>query len=207
MQTQPTGQQPLAAAPKSVSPCRATRRRASAAGLEFVPARCRILERRTAGNANRTCDDSLAKLRAKTIGTVNIVIAVSGNEGQDFPFECTLDDRRVACRSRLGADDVPVEGLRVVPQAAVLRRRAARALRPFVGRRACQPFMSGAHFFTRLPVLPYCMGVEPPKECIYALGHYRPGNCAPYMCKPMPLSSRGALFQAGAAVGAAAALP
>jgi hypothetical protein len=51
------------------------------------------------------------------------------------------------------------------------------------------------------------MGVEPPTECVYALGHYRPGSCAPYMCDPIPISYRGALFQAGAVVGAAAVLP
>jgi hypothetical protein len=51
------------------------------------------------------------------------------------------------------------------------------------------------------------MGVEPPCECIYALGHYRPGNCAPYMCNPVPLSFRGALFEAGVVTGTAAALP
>ena len=39
------------------------------------------------------------------------------------------------------------------------------------------------------------------------LGHYRPGNCAPYIIDPVPLSLRGALFQAGAATGAAFALP
>ena len=46
------------------------------------------------------------------------------------------------------------------------------------------PLVSGAHFFCKLPVLPYCMGVHPPNECMYALGHYRPGNCAPYMMRP-----------------------
>jgi hypothetical protein len=69
------------------------------------------------------------------------------------------------------------------------------------------PLVSGAHFFCKLPVLPYCMGVTPPNECMYALGHYRPGNCAPYMCDPIPLSCRGAVFEAGAVVGAAAILP
>ena len=70
-----------------------------------------------------------------------------------------------------------------------------------------EPFVSGAHFFATIPVLPYCMGVEPPNECIYALGHYRPGDCAPYMCNPVPLSCRGALFEAGAVVGIGAAFP
>ena len=50
------------------------------------------------------------------------------------------------------------------------------------------------------------MGVQPPNECVYALGHYRPGNCAPYLIDPVPISARGAAMQAGAVVGAAAIL-
>ena len=42
-----------------------------------------------------------------------------------------------------------------------------------------QPFVSCADFFLRIPILPYEMGLEPPNECIYALGYYRPGSCAP----------------------------
>jgi hypothetical protein len=38
-------------------------------------------------------------------------------------------------------------------------------------------------------------------------GHYRPGSCAPYYIEPLPISCRGALFQAGAVVGTAAILP
>jgi hypothetical protein len=68
-----------------------------------------------------------------------------------------------------------------------------------------QPFMSGGRFFLTIPVLPYKMGVELPNECMYTLGYYRPGDCAPYLLDPIPLSVRGALFEAGAWVGAAAA--
>jgi hypothetical protein len=64
-----------------------------------------------------------------------------------------------------------------------------------------QPIASGAHFFATIPLLPYKMGLEPPNECIYSLGYYRPGNCAPYMFDPIPLSARGALFEGGAWVG------
>lgn len=70
-----------------------------------------------------------------------------------------------------------------------------------------QPFVSGAHFFATLPVLPYKMGVEPPWECIYPLGYYRPGSCAPYMLYPIPLSARGALLEAGAWVGGVFLIP
>ena len=70
-----------------------------------------------------------------------------------------------------------------------------------------QPFISGAHFFGTIPILPYKIGLEPPGECIYALGYYRPGNCAPRMILPLGLSLRGALFEAGAATGLVFLLP
>jgi hypothetical protein len=70
-----------------------------------------------------------------------------------------------------------------------------------------QPLFSAAHFFVNVPVLPYAMGLYPPKECVYTLGYYRPGNCAPYMLDPLPLSVRAGLFQAGAWVGGVFAIP
>lgn len=70
-----------------------------------------------------------------------------------------------------------------------------------------QPFASSAHFFGTLPILPYKMGLHPPTECIYTLGYYRPGNCAPYMLDPLPISVRGALFEAGAWVGGVVVIP
>jgi hypothetical protein len=72
---------------------------------------------------------------------------------------------------------------------------------------AFQPVLSGAKFFATIPILPYKMGVIPPKECVYTLGHHRAGNCAPYMAEPFPISPRGALFQAGAVAGAVVAIP
>ena len=69
------------------------------------------------------------------------------------------------------------------------------------------PFVSGAHFFGTLPALPYCMGLHPPNECMYALGHYRPGNCAPYMIPPVPLSLRAAAVQTAATTGAIFIIP
>lgn len=70
-----------------------------------------------------------------------------------------------------------------------------------------QPIISGAHFFITVPILPYAMGVEPPCECMYSLGYYRPGSCAPYMLDPLPISVRGGLMQAGTVVGAAYIIP
>ena len=70
-----------------------------------------------------------------------------------------------------------------------------------------QPFASAAHFFIILPILPYEMGLELPNECMYTLGYYRPGSCAPYMLDPLPLSIRAGLFEAGAWVGGVAIIP
>ncbi|HET6882167.1 MAG TPA: hypothetical protein VFI31_18530 [Pirellulales bacterium] len=57
------------------------------------------------------------------------------------------------------------------------------------------PIISVGHFFVMVPCLPYNMGLEPPWECVYPLGWYRPGDCAPYTLGPLPLSLRGAASQ------------
>jgi hypothetical protein len=64
-----------------------------------------------------------------------------------------------------------------------------------------QPIVSGAHFFGTVFVLPYKMGINPPGECQYALGYYRPGSCAPRYISPLPLSKRGAMLQATTVLG------
>jgi hypothetical protein len=156
--------------------------------------------------AAAACSQSRANLSTKTIDQVILSIAVAGDEGVDFPFECSIDQgdwhagraweqttylwkASALCHKPLYFEDEQLE-------------RYGHSFPP-----CCQPLVSGAHFFTRLPVLPYCMGVSPPLECEYALGHYRPGSCAPYMIEPIPISARGALIQAGAVAGAAAVLP
>lgn len=57
-----------------------------------------------------------------------------------------------------------------------------------------QPAASAAHFFGAVPALPYCMAVDCPYECVYTLGHYRPGSCPPWRhhwppCDPLAASS------------------
>lgn len=157
-------------------------------------------------SAQADCAKELAALKAHTLDQVDLSIAVTGDPGQDFPVECSIDDgtwhegrcwnettymwkASALCHKPLYFEDEALE-------------RYGHSWGPCL-----DPLVSGAHFFTRLPVLPYCMGVHPPNECMYALGHYRPGNCAPYMIPPVPLSCRGALFEAGAVVGTAAILP
>jgi len=155
--------------------------------------------------AEEECSQGLLDLREKTIDKLDLTISVTGEEGSDYPFECALEatpyggryweeivymwKASALCHKPLYFEDEQLE-------------RYGHSWPPCV-----QPFVSGAHFFCRLPVLPYCMGLEPPTECIYSLGHYRPGSCAPYMIYPVPLSFRAGLIQAGAVVGTAAAVP
>jgi hypothetical protein len=63
------------------------------------------------------------------------------------------------------------------------------------------------HFFGSLALLPYCVGVETPCECIYDLGYYRVGDCAPYEFDAFPLSVRGALTGAVGYCGVVALFP
>ncbi len=70
-----------------------------------------------------------------------------------------------------------------------------------------QPALSTVHFFKNIAFLPYKMGIHPMNECQYALGHYRPGNCAPWSIEPVPLSLRGFAAQAKVVTGAVLAFP
>ena len=64
-----------------------------------------------------------------------------------------------------------------------------------------EPLVQTAHFFGNIAVLPYKMGVHHPTECQYSLGYYRPGNCAPWIKPPVPISLQGAYNQAAVMTG------
>jgi hypothetical protein len=64
-----------------------------------------------------------------------------------------------------------------------------------------EPFVTTAHFFASGITLPYQLGMHPPHECMYPLGYYRPGSCAPWLLPAIPLSVRGGLAQAGVILG------
>lgn len=70
-----------------------------------------------------------------------------------------------------------------------------------------QSAASAAHFFGHVPLLPYMMATDCPSDCIYALGHYRPGSCAPWRRHCLPINNRGGLGQAGAIVALVFLLP
>ena len=70
-----------------------------------------------------------------------------------------------------------------------------------------QPVISTVRFFGDLAVLPYKMGIHPPNECQHPLGYHRPGSCAPWTIRPVPLSMRGAVTQAAFVTGTVFTLP
>ncbi len=66
-----------------------------------------------------------------------------------------------------------------------------------------QPIRSVAHFFVSFITVPYQSGIHPATECQYALGFYRPGDCAPWLKDPIPFSLNGTARQAIITTGAA----
>lgn len=70
-----------------------------------------------------------------------------------------------------------------------------------------QSIVSGGHFFLTVPILPYLMALYPPNECIYTLGYYRPGSCAPFTFDPLPLSIRAAIAEGGVWTGMVFLIP
>lgn len=70
-----------------------------------------------------------------------------------------------------------------------------------------QPFVSGAHFFATVPALPYLMTAQPPCECVYTLGHYRPGSCVPWQRNYPPCSCCGVAVETAVVVGLVFLIP
>lgn len=170
-------------------------------GPNTEPERLPTLEEELAKNVAR--DDGCPK--TSTFKPINeLTTDVQASSG-DFPRQCGLKEEAFAprvwtpttftwkasglCHKPLYFEDIQLE-------------RYGHSFGPYV-----QPVISHAHFFVTVPILPYLMGVNPPNECMYTLGYYRPGSCAPYMLDPLPLSVRGALWEAGAWTGAAYLVP
>ena len=151
------------------------------------------------------CEELYEAVRADSIKSISLDIRLRGEPGEDFPFQC--EGHRPAFQSRSWAPVAyqwKASGLCHKPlyfEQAQLERYG-HDWGPVL-----QPFVSGAHFFGSAAILPYKMGLQTPNECDYALGYYRPGNCAPYMIEPLGFTWRAAAFQAGVVTGGAFAIP
>lgn len=151
------------------------------------------------------CRDALERLRADRLAGIDLDIRVGGRPGNDYPCECRLEGetfqpRRFAsttftwkaagyCHKPLYFEDWELE-------------RYGHSHGMLV-----DPFVSAAHFFVTLPVLPYKMGLELPWECVYPLGYYRPGSCAPWTVPAVPISIRGFAVEAATITGIVFVLP
>ncbi len=71
-----------------------------------------------------------------------------------------------------------------------------------------QPAVSYAHFFGNVMLWPYHLVEHPPCECVYSLGHARPGSCAPYY-RPrwLPIDPHAATIEAATIAGAILIIP
>jgi hypothetical protein len=143
------------------------------------------------------CRRAIADLQSRGIDKIVVGLVIDGVEGEDFPCDCKLGENVEApefpgrhfsrtcfawkatgtCHKPLYFEDVQLE-------------RYGHSWNPVL-----QPFMSAGHFFVSVPLLPYKMGLNPPRECMYTLGYYRPGSCAPYVLEPIPLSLRAAIWE------------
>ncbi|MEI7862759.1 MAG: hypothetical protein WCJ21_09010 [Planctomycetota bacterium] len=155
--------------------------------------------------ANKACREALKELRDDGLANIELDIRVGGRPGNDYPCECRLEGetyqpRRFAsttftwkaagyCHKPLYFEDWNLE--RYGHSRGVL----------------ADPWISAAHFFVSVPVLPYKMGVQAPWECVYPLGYYRPGSCAPWTCPAIPISARGFAVEAATITGIVFLLP
>jgi len=64
-----------------------------------------------------------------------------------------------------------------------------------------QPFASAGRFATQLVGIPYQMTLHPVHSREYALGYYRPGECAPKKHYQIPFNEEAAIMQAAAMAG------
>ncbi len=147
------------------------------------------------------CEQELANLMANTVDKISLDISIHGTPGLTYPCECSLGNAKYSVR------DWPC--ITYTWKATALCHKPLYFEQTQFERYGhsygpiADSLISGAHFFVTVPLLPYEMGVYPPWECQYALGYYRPGDCAPHMIEPFPLSLRGLLVEGGVVTGAA----
>jgi hypothetical protein len=155
--------------------------------------------------SEKNCAESLAEVKANGITNISLDIRLKGSPGEDYPFECGLGTERFQPRAW--------SQITYLWKASGLCHKPLYFEQPQLERYghswgpALDPIVSGVHFFGTVPLLPYAMGVETPGECIYTLGYYRPGSCAPYMIPPFPLSLRGLLYEGTVVTGGVLILP
>jgi hypothetical protein len=156
-------------------------------------------------NSAKDCQDAYNRLKVNTIDKLSVKISVPGEPGDDMPYECTLTDQPFNARCwKLTTYTWKASALCHKP--IYFEEEALERYGHSHGP-GCEYLVSFAHFFGNVALLPYHMGVQTPCECVYTLGVYRAGSCAPYMIDPFPISLRGAAFGAVGYCGTVALFP
>jgi hypothetical protein len=156
-------------------------------------------------NPAQDCEEAYNHLKKNTIDKLSVKINIAGKPGDDLPYECTLSSEPFDPRCwRLTTYTWKASALchKPIYFEEEHLERYGHSHGP-----GCEYLVSFAHFFGNVILLPYHMGVETPCECIYTLGVYRAGSCAPYMLDPFPISLRGAAFGAVGYCGTVALFP
>lgn len=193
-----TGRQvPPTRMPESLLEGQAGKKAADPLEMETLP----TLDEELATNARRN-DGCPEASSFKPINQLTTDIRASSG---DFPRECMLEEHVFSPRVWTNTTFTwKASGLCHKPLyfEQIQLERYGHSFGPYL-----QPVISLGHFFITVPVLPYLMGINPPSECMYTLGYYRPGSCAPYMLDPLPISVRAGLLGAAAWTGGAFLVP
>ena len=151
------------------------------------------------------CREALDKLRSDTLSGIDVDIRVGGRPGSDYPCECRLEGETFEPR-RFATTTFTWKAAGYCHKPLYFEHWNLERYGHSHGFVA-DSFLSAAHFFARIPALPYEMGVELPWECVYPVGYYRPGSCAPWTVPAVPVSCRGLAVEAAAATGIVFILP
>lgn len=155
-------------------------------------------------DSDAACRDALATLRDDDIAGIDLDIRVGGTPGSDYPCECRLEGETFKPR-RFAGTMFTWKAAGYCHKPLYFEHWTLERYGHSYG--WVDPILSGAHFFATLPVLPYKMGVELPWECVYPLGYYRPGSCAPWTVPAVPISKRGLALEAATVTGLVFLLP
>ena len=151
------------------------------------------------------CREALERLRRDSLDSINLDITVGGRPGSDYPCECRLEGKTFEPR-RFATTTFAWKAAGYCHKPLYFEHWNLERYGHSHGFMA-DVVCSAAHFFVTVPILPYKAGVELPWECVYPLGYYRPGDCAPWTVPAPPISARGLAVQAATATGLVFLLP
>lgn len=126
--------------------------------------------------------EKLAQMQAKTAGDPWV---------RNWPLICYQWEAPALCHRPLYFEEVNLERYGYGPKYL----------------RVAQPLISAGQFFATVPALPYRIFAEHGRECVYTLGHYRPGSLVPYDVMLPPASLTGTGVESALITGLIFAIP